>query len=93
MEMERLVFLEEGGSGLQHRHEANTSLRALFRTWPRKGIQRGAVLAALGGYRRTLVVGVGVGCREPEETAITKSAGKRRKKYGMWAGTELSGWI
>ncbi|WRX14919.1 hypothetical protein QQP08_007406 [Theobroma cacao] len=47
---------------LPQRQEENTSLRILLRTWPRRGIQRGAFAAApLGrrGYPRTLVAAPG----------------------------------
>ena len=61
--MEWLLLLVEVLGLLQQRKEENTSLRTLFRTWPRKGIQRGAVLALAAAsaaspreYPRTLVV-------------------------------------
>ena len=63
--MEWLLLLVEVLGLLQQRKEENTSLRTLFRTWPRKGIQRGAALALAAaaprrGYPGTLVV-VGAG--------------------------------
>ncbi|XVE74582.1 hypothetical protein DITRI_Ditri12bG0028900 [Diplodiscus trichospermus] len=61
--METLLLLVEVlGLLQQQRQERKTSLRTLFRTWPRKGIKRGALAvaaAARRGYPRTLGVAVG----------------------------------